>query len=1267
MPPTRNPIDALLDDGATAAPNALNSFVEEGDEAPGHTTSSPARGYAALDAKLKIIDAKASKAPSKVSRGRKRDPAHFYFEPDDSDGDDDEDGAQDLHEQQPEKKAQPKKKATRVKSQASDQKRANVALNADDESEATTHAAKTAVDDKLHDATKSATAQEAHQTGGKKASHISTKTAPVASKGTAKATPRLASLSQPLVTEPSGRPIRKAKKTALGKLKAKRGKDNDDAMSDTDDESEDNASSFGAKDDSTHVSGCGRGRGRPPKAHLPTPVTKSNTSKRDETSKPSGKLQSVKSKVPPTTASVKGASGDTSRTGDTTTKLRTRKDASLIGEGSVVNSTETDNDAPKNTSHRKALIPEDDGDDQDKKEGTLPARRPGALKRPARSASRGRMPLRETRYDFPGSTPRVKRKNRSVSKASRASVKPGATRQRMQSESVKHPGDPDIDNSRQMSISHRAASKEIELGSPPRKKSTAQRKSKKVPPQPKPNHDNESTLQSKRNGVAANAGKLKNATGAKSSTSHQKPGSSQGNAIMIEQASQSSSSPSPGPYKETMTRPTATGQIRNRQEVRRLQTPAVMPSSPPPGGSETLNTLARDKPTIIAFSKRGPRNQGIALSSKDPGSDVAPTAHPVRSTADVGISGLRGQERKLSRPLFPSQDHAPVTMGPSNVSAIDEGIFADFTKNGKNQALTSLLQRAAAPQSTKRKDEPAQERDEDDGFFAIDDFDDTTLVNGDELAGKPDVQRTASQIAMPPPNGSERIVKKLTAHNSLLGNPIKAASKPTIAKAAPEPQKPKKAVLVTTTKKAGEPKPAKQATKVESKTDAKSVSLQKATKIIPLHDAIETRSTKEASIEQKAQPKRKRELNELQSGSPQKKTKTLQINPPKASSSDEASARQLQSSRIPQGAKVVVADPVERPDRRRNRPSRRTTQGSQGVDILGSPYPKELEVPIQTTALEIFSQQADLSSDQMASSDAVFAGGLAGRLNLAAVPRILPPTHRKPMSSNGKPLPAAPTESSRAATRIASGPLAEQLITAKHEQSVMEDPFTSSHKRAPTVKQTAQAQEPDFKQALRKQGIIIDQQNHTTNHDEEEEEEEDPDKTFVNPISTLEGDDAPKEDSIGTSPATTSDEVSNASSTVVSAAQQALEDIGDWRNTLRPHQTHLFDSLVIASHRLVRHLVDGETAHRDIVADYRRRGEIVVAELERSHARDLEKYAAGMQELKTRAADGLASMGKRLRADVKEGERGRDGRREAKVVRDNGFEGLLEGLVAGLG
>ena len=77
-------------------------------------------------------------------------------------------------------------------------------------------------------------------------------------------------------------------------------------------------------------------------------------------------------------------------------------------------------------------------------------------------------------------------------------------------------------------------------------------------------------------------------------------------------------------------------------------------------------------------------------------------------------------------------------------------------------------------------------------------------------------------------------------------------------------------------------------------------------------------------------------------------------------------------------------------------------------------------------------------------------------------------------------------------------------------------------------------------------------------------------------------------------------------------------------------------------------MVDSGTAKRDIVADYRRQGEIVVTELERAHATEFQQHATGMQELKKRAADRLASMGKRLKMDVKEAERVREERREGR-------------------
>lgn len=1244
MPPARNPIDALLDEGATAAFNVFKAPAATAEQTRGHVPSSPSHDYELLDAKLKTIDAKASKAANSTSRGRKRKSNDFDSQQYDSDLDldDDEDGAQNLSKRQPKVKAKPL---------ASVQKRASVLLAADVETSASVHTAKTDVSNKTVGASKKAVVHEAQKKGSKNAVHVGKTSLSTAGSGkakTAQGSSHLASLSQPLVAEPSGRPVRKAKKAALGKLRAERGKDNDDTI--TEDESGDDASSFRMKGDIAHVPGRGRTKG-----HLPTPATKSNTTKRDDPSKSSGKLQSIKSKAPSTTTSVK-------KQNPRGTKIHSRKNKSRV-EKTLLDSTETGIDAPEIKVQKKTLAPTDD-DGQNELGGKLPARRPGTLKRPTRSASRGRKSVRDTPYDFPGIHLHTRNNRSSESKVSRIPKgESGATRQRMQSVSVNHHEDSDIDNSRLLSTSRRAASKEIELGSLPRNQYTTQGKDKELLPQPKSNDNEKAKLKSKRTGAAAHAGK-QNATGVESTTPHQKTGLSQANAIMIEQAAQSSSDLRSSPDQSLVVQAKATGQSNRVQNSRRPQTPALISSSPPGANGDAIPTFASDKPTIIAFDRQGPRNQGVTSSFKNQRFPVLPSALSTHDTADASTSGLRDESKGLARTLFPSQSQetarpqsqAPSKTGPSNVSVTDGDIFADFTKNGRNKALTSLLQRrppTAASGSTKHESEPEQLQDDED-FFVVDDFGYTTLVNDDEQSVRPVEMRTASQVAMPPPKGPGKIVKKTNGHGFLLDKPVAMSTKSAVAKAATEPQQLKKAMTATAAKTAVEPKPAKQATKVGSKKEAKPASLQKASKIMPLPDTVETRSAKEALTEQKRQPKRKRELDELQSGTPNKKTKYLQTNLPKISNFDDASARQLRISKIPQVTGTAIADPVGRPDRRRNRSTRRITQGSRGVDILGSPYPKELEVPIQTTALEIFSQQTDLSSDQMATSDASIAGGLAGRLNLAAVPRMSPPIHREPMSSNGKPLPAAPNESSRAATRVASGPLAEQIITAKHEHPVMEDPFTSSHKLVPALKQTAQGL--GFKNALLKHGIIIDQLEPITGLIE------DPGKTLVNPTPDFDSDDEPNH----AVNSTNSSDVSSPSSPSPAAASKALEDVGDWRNTLTAYQTHLFDAVVIASHRLVRHMVDDETARREIVAAYRRRGEILVAEVELSHAREFERFSAGLLGLKERAIEGLAACGRRLGVDLKEGERARGERRKARVAR-GGFEGVLEGLVAGLG
>jgi hypothetical protein len=131
------------------------------------------------------------------------------------------------------------------------------------------------------------------------------------------------------------------------------------------------------------------------------------------------------------------------------------------------------------------------------------------------------------------------------------------------------------------------------------------------------------------------------------------------------------------------------------------------------------------------------------------------------------------------------------------------------------------------------------------------------------------------------------------------------------------------------------------------------------------------------------------------------------------------------------------------------------------------------------------------------------------------------------------------------------------------------------------------------------------------------------------------------------------------------AAAAVLEDVGDWRNSLKPHQSHLFDSLVIAAHKLVRHMVDHETADRTMVADYRRRGEIIVDELQRAHAKEYQQYAENVQSWKVQAADELAAHGRKLKQHMRDAEKARAERKRGLLAR-NGFDDVLEELVAGL-
>jgi len=135
-------------------------------------------------------------------------------------------------------------------------------------------------------------------------------------------------------------------------------------------------------------------------------------------------------------------------------------------------------------------------------------------------------------------------------------------------------------------------------------------------------------------------------------------------------------------------------------------------------------------------------------------------------------------------------------------------------------------------------------------------------------------------------------------------------------------------------------------------------------------------------------------------------------------------------------------------------------------------------------------------------------------------------------------------------------------------------------------------------------------------------DEDDPDQTLVEPEPRPK---RPKGNATNTR--------KNASA--ISAADKEntadMPVIGLWRDALRPHQLNLFDELVAVSHRLVRHLVDHETALHEAVYDYQRRGLNIIEQAELVRAQDYEKSLKQLAREKEAVRQGLRQQSERMR------------------------------------
>lgn len=655
------------------------------------------------------------------------------------------------------------------------------------------------------------------------------------------------------------------------------------------------------------------------------------------------------------------------------------------------------------------------------------------------------------------------------------------------------------------------------------------------------------------------------------------PGAFQDDAIVIPDR-QSSSSAASSPERR---RPQTSRKPAETSKADIAETPAVLRSSPPLGNARTPAPLSEGlvdpetakKSTIISFDKAGPRNQGkLSARKAGPGSvytnrsSVPPAAlRPEASTR------ARLQDRRTARPssTAPSarSGRTERSVPPKNVANDVPDALAGFFKEDKvldAQQPASGRSIAKASSRDHRKQIPHQEIDDDGGFMPIEDLEGTTLVSDDQPAKKTAtiLQPTASQQAMPPPptkthqSRAPRPTNSKPAHHGLALPPI----------SPPKPSKSKKGVL------------------------------QAASPTVHAKRKVVSPSVGEPSPKRLQTAPRPEALGE---GMLQKRITIIEPSIFTRSATIEESS--------------IAAEPSKRVPRK---PSRHASYGSQSVDIQGSPIPEGMVVDGQATVLEIYSQQANISSDA-GYADMV----IARKTKVATKPEVVvdaamlapPSAQLQPISSNIKPRPAPPEAQSRAITAIGRTERGRLMVEDKAEK-LQTDPFTSSSD-APNVRTGV----PSVFQAHLQRTAAEHERVQTT----QQPAEVDPDKTLV---------EEPQHSSphgvrrtVSQSTASTSDHSSQESDT-----GNPLTDLSTWRNALLPHQMNLFDEIVNIAHRVVQHLVDQETAATDIVEDYQRRGVQLIEQMERSHAAQQQKYIAALAEKKKRLRKELAECSRNL-------------------------------------
>ncbi|KAK4615854.1 hypothetical protein CLAFUW4_10318 [Fulvia fulva] len=749
------------------------------------------------------------------------------------------------------------------------------------------------------------------------------------------------------------------------------------------------------------------------------------------------------------------------------------------------------------------------------------------------------------------------------------------------------------------------------------------------------------------------------------------------NAIMLSEGNDSSSSFASSiagsPARETAIT-TTKDTTAEPQAPMVPKTPAPpMQSSPPIKMDNDAMKLAELQMTVrsnksngIGFDKSGPRNQGVA-SVKTPGPKSV-------KKMPVAPSITRFKD-ELKRKGGPSSFATSVRSGPpvqrassSNLASNVDDALGNLRRKPAKYPLRMLPEpedNVAIPHRQQHAVRTEVDPVEVDEFTNIDDYDDDddTLVPMFSPPKSATPKLNAEQQVRPAP-------VKTRAANVRAGGHVQRqvhggiTTEPVTLEAVP-PIPTQAGVSESLPQKPQQPAPSKP-------------------KLIADEQGVKLPSKRLPPMDQENRPAAKRSKADISDDNimdhGKRRTRAVQgpLQPDQSPSQGKAFGLMPRQTEPGRPFEKSVPAPIQIPERTRPvraRLNRQTTNGSQRVDMCGSPVPPRMVVGHAKTVLETFSQQAGLVSDRDAVERTL-------KKHLPQLPAGVqqpendlryngPQFHQpQPLSSNTKPVPAAPQADSAMVPRLElSESQSEKFLDKRDDLARMLNPFSGSKKDAITQGSEiamqavgGMAEQLDEQTTLIEDAYVLEEadghttmirtkpnvqqsqrpfSNRTSSEDDGDlsdddlsrlravasltrrQPEEDPDRTLVN-----DDDSNDFRDQVGNVP----NQEAQHGLEDPEFSDPASDDLMAWRKTLKPHQLNLSNELIKVAQRLTKIFVqhenslsrNAENADRQNIYDVGQeeiaRAQLYATKMEelrrlkRAHKKDLKKCQSNLVE-----------------------------------------------------